>query len=193
MGFCGIDISCWGNFINYSFWQSFLSEGIAVFIGVILALWVNEWNDGRKDKEKRLIILDILAEEVAENSNNMYHWRGLSKEDKQEFLLHAMLRDDSWRAFSDGGEIKCIKDGQLLYYLSRTYYSIRALRNYAEYYYNQSTSIEPELNRMMDYTEEMIEVTFNKIIDGLGERNYYLEKEAERTEKEDVEIEEVDS
>ena len=46
---------------------------------------------------------------------------------------------------------------------------------------------------MMDYTEEMIEVTFNKIIDGLGERNYYLEKEAERTEKEDVEIEEVDS
>lgn len=70
----------WGwitTFLNLIFWQSFISEVIAVFIGVISALWINEWNERRKDKEKRMRLLDEIASEIAENSNNMFHWRGL--------------------------------------------------------------------------------------------------------------------
>lgn len=105
-----------------------------------------------------------------------------------------MLRDESWRAFSESGEITCIKDDQIMYYIARTYSSIRTLRNYAEYYYYETTVIETELNKAMDYAEEMITITFNEILDELGQRNIYLEKKADFNEKEEGDkVEEVDN
>ena len=61
-------------FLNFTFWQSFVSEIIAVFIGVIAALWVSNWNESRKSKNKKEKILDIIYRELHQNRNILSQW-----------------------------------------------------------------------------------------------------------------------
>jgi len=60
----------WGwiiTFLNLTFWQSFASELIAVFIVVFAALWISNWSEKRKAGFKKDKIHSSLKGEVNKN------------------------------------------------------------------------------------------------------------------------------
>jgi len=130
MEFCGFDLFCWGNFFfNYGFGQTFFSEVFATFIGagfgVLTAIWLRNWFDRKTEKKKKKKILNLLRMELEHNKSEIYDKRGSLGNVAPIIELSSRLKEESWRAFSDGGELKWIKDLELLDTISRAYYTIR--------------------------------------------------------------------
>ncbi len=70
--------------------------------------------------------------------------------------LSALLRDESWKAFSDGGELEWIKDPKLLDNLSEAYFSIRSVMNLSDKYCQVSMH---ETNPMSFWTSSNLSST----------------------------------
>jgi hypothetical protein len=117
------------NFFDFTLWQSIVSDLSATIIGIALgipvALIINRWIEGKTEKERKKKILQLLHNELTLNLFNLNKW----KEGKSNFdeivMLEGKFKDESWRAFSDGGELEWIKDPQLLDIISNAYYGIK--------------------------------------------------------------------
>lgn len=146
---------------NIDFWQSFVSDTVATFLGVIvgipIALWINNYQVSRTIKERKIKILQLLSTELQTNLDALQYW------DRSVFnagMLYSHLRNESWKAFSDGGELEWIKDLELLDLFAKTYFSIRSIQYLSEKYFSMSLLS----NKIDGFTQEkMLELLDNKI------------------------------
>jgi len=125
-----------------SFLQDFSSNGLSTMLGIVIgipiALWLSGFQERRTEKERKTIILKSLREEINKNWINIKIWLDEKPFSDEIFNLSLNLRDEIWRSFSNGSELKWIKDPRLLAELSDAYYIIRAIRESSEKYF-QST------------------------------------------------------
>ncbi len=125
-------------FFNLEFWQSFISNAFATFIGaglgVLGALWLGKHQEESSEKERKKKILDLLFNELLINLSQLSGFQKSQTKHRDALTLSALLRNESWRAFSDGGELEWIKDPKLLDNLSDAYYAIRSVMNLSDKY-----------------------------------------------------------
>lgn len=124
-----------------TFWPDFLSNLLATLIGIVvglpLALWLdriarakNEREKAHEAKQRIRKILSILLAEIEYNLEAM----GRFHEDISNNF--SPVRLESWRAFSDGGELQWINDPELLNELSIGYSEIGHYSFVLEKYYD---------------------------------------------------------
>jgi hypothetical protein len=127
------------NFFDFSFWQSFVSNFLATIIGVGLgipaALLINRWIESRTEKERKKKILSVIKVELYENLTVLNSWLKEGAKKVEVLQLTAMLKDESWTAFSDGGELEWIKDPYLLAEFSDAFSTIRSIKLIADRYF----------------------------------------------------------
>lgn len=128
------------NFMDYDFVQSFVSNFLATILGVAAgipaAFWINRRVETKIEKEKRTRILRLLLFELQDILEFIQDW----KEDDKTFKSKRMkivpsarlMRDDTWRALSDGGELQWIKSPELLRELAYTYDLIAVIKKMSE-------------------------------------------------------------
>jgi hypothetical protein len=112
-----------------NFWLNFSSNLFATLIGIVVglpaALWLdrkarakNELEKAYEAKQRAAKILSILLAEIEDDLVAMSHFH---EDMANEFYP---VRTESWRAFSDGGELQWINDPELLNQLSMGYAEI---------------------------------------------------------------------
>jgi hypothetical protein len=119
------------NFFDFTFWQSFVSNLGATIIGVGLgipvALLINRWIERRTEKERKKKILTLLRDELSYNEIEFDRMQNIDILNRESGVLSSILRNELWKAYSDGGELEWIKNVDLLAKIADTYYSIREL------------------------------------------------------------------
>ena len=133
------------HFFDISFWQNFVSNALATFVGAVIgipvALWLSKYQEQTSEKERKKKILSLLQEELMINLTLV---SGIKHREDKEFeysIIGPFLRDESWNAFSDGGELEWIKDPKLLSDLANSYDYIRSLRQLSQRYFDISISL----------------------------------------------------
>ncbi|MBI5839507.1 MAG: hypothetical protein HZB19_05340 [Chloroflexi bacterium] len=125
-------------FFSLEFWQSFVSNALATFIGaglgVLGALWVSNYQERKSEEERKKKILKQLFNELVLNLTHLSGFQKSQTRYKEALVLSALLRNESWKAFSDGGELEWIKDPSLLYNISEAYYAIRSVMSLSDKY-----------------------------------------------------------
>ena len=125
-------------FFSIEFWQSFVSNALATFIGaglgVLGALWLSRYQDKSSEKERKKKILRLLFNELLINLTHLSGFQKSQIKHKEALTLSALLRNESWKAFSDGGELEWIKDPKLLDDLSEAYFAIRSVMSLSDKY-----------------------------------------------------------
>lgn len=191
MEFCGIDLPCWQHFFNVGFWQGFLSELIATFIGAGIgvwgALWLSRYQEKQTEMERKVKILLLIRKELEHNKDTISNKASMLSVFMDVLDLATLLKDESWTAFSEGGELEWIKDPDLLGIISEAYHAIKSLRyicdrhiqfslmgpHYAEQMFAGQNvpyqSVQRTLNNAFKSTQETLERVFLAIDENLGE------------------------
>ena len=131
--FCWFDSQCWLYFfLNYYFGQSFFSEVFATFIGAVLgvitAIWLRNRYDRRTEIDRKKVILRELLKEL------MMNFGGLARlELEPNYLvktarLEWRLKTQFWDTFSDSGDLKWIKNPELLSAIAEAYNFINMMQ-----------------------------------------------------------------
>jgi hypothetical protein len=108
------------NFFDFSFCQDFASNALATFLGAIvgipIALWLSRYQEKAVERERKSKILHLLREELRENLSILSGWEKADyrKKNRDIHSIGPVLKDESWKAFSDGGDLEWIKDPTLL-------------------------------------------------------------------------------
>lgn len=116
--------------MDQPFYSNFLANLLATIVGIgvglPIALWIDRIARSKNEKEKKKEsaervrkILTVLQEELKENYNSI-GWFHESLDNK----LY-LVRVESWKAFSDGGELQWFNDPDLLGMLSATYTTVK--------------------------------------------------------------------
>jgi hypothetical protein len=114
---------------DQSFCSNFLANLLATVIGIgvglPIALWIDRIARSRNEKEKTKEAIDrvkkiltVLQAELSENNDSI----GKFHESLANQIY--LVRIESWKAFSDGGELQWLNDPDLLGVLSSTYATI---------------------------------------------------------------------
>ena len=167
---------------EFIFFTNFTSNWLATLLGVIIgvpvALWVSRYQEKKTEEENSKRILDALYEELIENIGYLSKWRGDNKEEKIKgtITLSALLKNDLWRAFCDGGEIQWIKNSNDLLGLSAGYSKIVSIKyladKYLGLYHSGSKKVDPAmLEKIMETLEETVNLAIgilDSLIDWIG-------------------------
>jgi hypothetical protein len=123
------------NFFDFPFWQSFVSNASATFLGAIVgilgALWLNNYWEKRKKNETKKKMLDVLLSEIKENINTLDIWENTEKDINKLssfreplISLYTNLYTESWDGFSNGGDLQWIDDPLTLNILATNYHRV---------------------------------------------------------------------
>jgi hypothetical protein len=94
---------------------------------------------------------------------------------REALTLSAVLRNESWKAFSDGGELEWVKDPKLLNDLSDAYYAIRSVMSLSDKYcqvsmletnpmsFWTSSNLSSTIEYGVQFAIERIDIAFNEI------------------------------
>lgn len=127
------------NFFDLAFWQAFVSNAAATIVGVAIgipvALWINHYQEKSSEKERKKKILRLLFNELLGNQAVLSGWHKSEDQHGEARILSAVLRNESWKAFSDGGELEWIKDPELLNTISEAYFLVRSVGEMSDKYY----------------------------------------------------------
>lgn len=141
------DCTFWSNF-----WPNLVATLVSVGLGIPGGLWVDrkvrardESDKAKEAKERARKILSILLAEIKHNKQQM-NWFHQNVAN----YFHP-VRVESWRAFSDGGELQWINDPELVHSLSVVYAEINHFAFILDKYFDASfsphtgaaTSLEP--------------------------------------------------
>ncbi len=128
-------------FFSLSFWQGFVGNLFATIIGVIvgipIAFWISGKVESRTEKEKKQKILGILAKELNQVRDSILEFNR-NPESGKRVPLGFTMPIETWRAFSDGGELQWIKDTSLLVQLASTYELINHFKFLSQQYLEAS-------------------------------------------------------
>jgi hypothetical protein len=128
------------NFFDFAFWQSFVSNAFATLIGITLgvygALWLNNYQERKTEKERKKKILKSLYDELDYCKTELDRMADRENIKLESGVLSSILRNEIWNAYSDGGELEWIKDVSLIAQIADSYYSIRAVSDLADRYYD---------------------------------------------------------
>ena len=124
-----------------TFWLDSLSNLIATIIGIAIGLPIAFWldrisrerNDKEKEKEIKRNLQKILSILLTELDENIFALRQLHSD---VINFYHPVQMESWRAFSDGGELKWIHDPALINKLTLAYGSIGNYKFVLENYYD---------------------------------------------------------
>ena len=163
------------DFFNTTFWQGFLGNVLATLIGVIVgipvAFWLNRKEEEITEKEKKGKIIRMLSTELNHNLRVLTDWQELKTNRWETSMRGAMMTDEVWNAFSDGGELQWIKDVELLGTLAETYGQIKRIKYLYESYLNVSSLkniaqpvIQRDLWSAIDEAQGLIEEVREMII-----------------------------
>ena len=126
------------DFFDTSFWQNFVSNALATFLGAIIgipiALGLSRHQEKISEKERKKKILELLREELMINLTHLSGWDKAKDKKAQAIIIGPFLRDESWKAFSDGGELEWIKNPKLISELANAYSYIRLMQQLSERY-----------------------------------------------------------
>jgi len=146
----------YGSSFIQDFGSNWLSTLLGVVIGIPVALWINRWVETRTETERKNKILSLLKNELIFNLDliKIREDKGLDKDNINAIIYYASdIKDETYKSFSDGGELEWIKDLELLEGISYAYYSIRVVRYRANLYLELSKS-----PRSSDYEESLFRV-----------------------------------
>ena len=126
------------NFFDISFWQNFVSNALATFLGAIIgipiALGLSRHQEKTSEKERKTKILGLLREELLANLTQLSGWNKSKDKRAEAIIIGPFLRDESWKAFSDGGELEWIKNPKLISELANAYSYVRLMQQLSERY-----------------------------------------------------------
>ena len=123
-----------------SYRDSFLGNWAATVIGVIfgvpIALELNRRHEAakalqaeaekrREESERRKRILGLLHKEISYNKKELRKRAEITHGER--LILMPGLKDGLWRAFSAGGELRWVRDPDLLDAISNAYYYVKVL------------------------------------------------------------------
>ncbi|MBI5476255.1 MAG: hypothetical protein HY964_05905 [Ignavibacteriales bacterium] len=140
------------------FWSDFLSTVLGVALALVGAIKLEKYAQSRQEKlrfaekEKRSkLILNLIKNELD------YNLTALVKIDDNIFSTYNYLRIESWKSFSDGGEIKWIDDPELLNIISTAYSNLIQFILLYEKFFNMkffpTSNIDNEQGRILaNYT-----------------------------------------
>lgn len=121
------------------FVPNFISDVVATIIGVAIGIPIAVWISGfqeeitRKNQKEKMLIL--LKGELEQNRGFLSELIGSEKQEAWESAnVSIYLKDELWRAFSDGGELQWISDTDLLGRLANAYDGIKSTRSLVAYY-----------------------------------------------------------
>ena len=104
------------------FWSDFLATVLGVALALIGAIALEKYTRSKKEISRLLekrsrarLVLSLIKKELD------YNLAALAKIDDNIYSTYNFLRTESWKAFSDGGEIKWIDDPELLDTISTAY------------------------------------------------------------------------
>lgn len=117
------------------FWPQILATLIGVGIGIPAGIALNSLIEGSTRREKKYKILLLLSDELEVNGGVLDSWASQSSADLKAGTLDLQLIDETWRAFSQGGELQWIRDLGLLFDLYRAYSRIRIVQKYSRKHY----------------------------------------------------------
>lgn len=146
-----------------SFFQDFSANWLATFLGVIVGipvvLWTTNYQEKTAEKERRAKILRLLREELLVDLTQLSGWQKSKIRDIEVLTLSGMLKVESWKAFSDGGELEWIKDPDLLSKLSWAYSSIQIVIYVSEKYFSLGFLGETrgDKRQLVNYLQAMLE------------------------------------
>ena len=173
-------------FFDFSFWQAFISNAAATLVGVALgipvALWISRYQERSSEKERKKKILKLLFDELLSNQAVLSGWSKSNDKVGESRLLSAFVKNESWRAFSDGGELQWIKDPQLLNIISDAYFRIRSVSQMSDKHYGmlmvnlENYSIST-VNNVYHYLERSIDEATDAIDKALKEISSYTKTE----------------
>lgn len=163
-----------------NFASDFFASLIGVFVGAYIALWLDRYREEitRKAKIKKMLVL--LGDELLKNKKAFSDWNEVGSSYWSAGMTASMIKDDLWRAFSDGGELQWITDLLLLDLLATTYYGIRSVREAATLFASFSSSelmhvrqdahklMRSTLNKQVKRADKAIEEALNEISKHLG-------------------------
>ena len=174
------------------FWSNFLSNGLAtllgVAIGIPIALWISNFQNRKTEKEKKKKILTSLLNELDDCKHELERMDNKTVLSSELYLLSSRLRNELWKTYSDGGELQWIKDIHLLGQIADSYYSIRAIMELSDKYYNAFRDVPPgaitmtktaiiqEAQNMIDSGLQTIKKTMDEINQQLSESQNRLSK-----------------
>jgi len=109
---------------------------IGIVVGIPIALAINrkqqrtieskaEEQRYRDEAERKKKILNLVKTELEFNKNSLIDRQSQEHQTEQRTVLLPPLKDELWRAFSDGGELQWIKDLDLLDKIASAYHQIR--------------------------------------------------------------------
>lgn len=145
---------------EFRFFTDFTSNWLATLLGVIIgvpvALWVNRYQEKKTEEEKKKKILRLLREEINENWIIIQIWLDDKLVTDMVFSLSLDLKVELWKSFSDGGELKWIKDTELLADLSDAYFITQSIKNAADKYFQSTLNYSSTQGRIYGKRLELI-------------------------------------
>ena len=104
------------------------ATGLGAIIGIPIALLIARIVDRREERSRKRKVLSLLSEELQHNGSRLSHWQLSATKSVETGVLHAHLKDQLWRAFSDGGDLQWIRDPVILASLSHSYHLLAAAK-----------------------------------------------------------------
>ena len=126
-----------------NFWAGLFATFIGVVLGIPIAFYIHGIQERyrgdleitEEEKRKRKILL-ALRKELEKNREMLMEYKKNLEDTSTSEILILIIRDETWRAFSDGGELKWIKDIELLEDLANVYFIISKNLNKISYFYD---------------------------------------------------------
>lgn len=120
-----------------SIWPDLVATLVAVIVGIPVAIGLTRFQQLISEKERKHKVLNLLENELKENQDALelfFHDVGWSKDGVLYNIKGAMnLRNELWKAISDGGELECIKDLELLSAFADTYTRVRLIKEFSDF------------------------------------------------------------
>ena len=129
--------SKYGEGFAQDFFSNLLATYIGVIFGVSIGIWVSGYQENQLERIRKGRVLSLLQEELDHNYKELLKWREAGRGgDIEVGNIGTNLRYETWRAFSEGGELEWIKDANILYVLSIAYFQIGAVKTLSEKYFD---------------------------------------------------------
>jgi hypothetical protein len=122
--------------LGNDFLSNLLATTIGLIFGIPVALWISTYQERSTEAERKEKILTLLYEELMVSFTQLNAYSKNTDKDAVLLIIGGFLRNESWKAFSEGGELEWIKDPDLLSELSWAYGSIQTLRHILDRYYS---------------------------------------------------------